>query len=397
MQSITALAHLKACILYFIDISEECGYSIEQQVNLYKSIEPLFVGKPIVVILNKIDVKKPEDLNEYQKGLIKSIETEKISLVPMSNISEEGISQVKQIACDKLLQQRTEVILNSQKNDDILKRVHVAMPVPRDDKERPVHDPQVDKEKQLDKVKEKQTEWEFQQKLYKELDPDYKGMDWKEDYIVEDEEWKHDRIPEIMNGKNVFDFWNGDVEEKLDELEMEEVSRLRALDELMKDDDINQYKLTPEQQEKVKRIREKRKLLVNDSRFRKGIDKPRIPKKYNTKNYTISDLEAHLESLGMDSSLVSGRLRSESRPRSQTRGRKREKELSTEREVSITPLPGEGYRNVKQKLLAEKLAKNSMKHLTRDGRMGDSDRHVYDWMPKHLYSGKRGVGSNDRR
>jgi len=28
MQAITALAHLKACILFFIDISESSGYSI---------------------------------------------------------------------------------------------------------------------------------------------------------------------------------------------------------------------------------------------------------------------------------------------------------------------------------------------------------------------------------
>lgn len=32
MQSITALAHLRACILFLIDISEHCGYSIKEQV-----------------------------------------------------------------------------------------------------------------------------------------------------------------------------------------------------------------------------------------------------------------------------------------------------------------------------------------------------------------------------
>jgi len=314
----------------------------------------------------------------------------------MSNISEEGIAQVKEIACDKLMQQRTELILNSHKNDDdILKRVHVAMPVPRDDKERLPHIPETINEVN-EFAKKKEEEWQFQKKLYKDLDPDYVGMDWKESYIMDDE-WKHDRIPEIMDGKNIMDYWNGDIEEKLDELELEEVARLRALDELMKDDDINQYKLTPEQQDKVKRIREKRKLIVKDSRLRKKIDKPRIPKKYNTKNLTISDLEAHLESLGMDSSLVSERLRSESRPRSQTRGRKRDRESSKDREISKTPRPGEGYRNVKQRLLAEKLQRKSVSRIVKDGRLGDSDRHVYDWMPKHLFSGKRGAGSTDRR
>lgn len=34
MQSVTALAHLRAAVLFFIDISESCGYSIEQQVQI---------------------------------------------------------------------------------------------------------------------------------------------------------------------------------------------------------------------------------------------------------------------------------------------------------------------------------------------------------------------------
>jgi hypothetical protein len=34
MQAITALAHLKACIIYILDISEECGNSVTEQVTL---------------------------------------------------------------------------------------------------------------------------------------------------------------------------------------------------------------------------------------------------------------------------------------------------------------------------------------------------------------------------
>lgn len=33
MQSITAMAHLRSCILYFMDLSEQCGYSVEDQVR----------------------------------------------------------------------------------------------------------------------------------------------------------------------------------------------------------------------------------------------------------------------------------------------------------------------------------------------------------------------------
>ena len=55
MQAVTALAHLHSCVLYFIDISEQCGYSIQQQVQLYHNIKPLFANKPLVLVCNKTD------------------------------------------------------------------------------------------------------------------------------------------------------------------------------------------------------------------------------------------------------------------------------------------------------------------------------------------------------
>lgn len=45
------------------DISEQCGYSIAQQIALFNSIKPLFVGKPIIVACNKVDVIKYENMN----------------------------------------------------------------------------------------------------------------------------------------------------------------------------------------------------------------------------------------------------------------------------------------------------------------------------------------------
>merc|ERR1719261_648787 len=49
MQAITALAHLQSTVLYFIDISESCGYTITQQCSLFHSIKPLFVNKPLLL------------------------------------------------------------------------------------------------------------------------------------------------------------------------------------------------------------------------------------------------------------------------------------------------------------------------------------------------------------
>jgi hypothetical protein len=33
MQSVTALAHLKCAVIYFVDLSEQCGFSVEAQVG----------------------------------------------------------------------------------------------------------------------------------------------------------------------------------------------------------------------------------------------------------------------------------------------------------------------------------------------------------------------------
>ena len=43
-----------------------------------------------------------------------------------------------------------------------------------------------------------------------------------EHYILADDSWKYDVIPEIYNGKNVADFIDPDIEAKLEALEREE-------------------------------------------------------------------------------------------------------------------------------------------------------------------------------
>ena len=72
MQAITALAHLQCCVLYFLDISEQCGYPIEQQLLLFESIQPLFANKQIIMVANKIDVLPYEQLSDDVRQRIES-------------------------------------------------------------------------------------------------------------------------------------------------------------------------------------------------------------------------------------------------------------------------------------------------------------------------------------
>lgn len=49
----------------------------------------------------------------------------------------------------------------------------------------------------------------------------------EEHYLLDKEEWRYDKWPEFYLGKNVADFYDADIEQKLDALEAEE-------DELLK-------------------------------------------------------------------------------------------------------------------------------------------------------------------
>ena len=44
---------------------------------------------------------------------------------------------------------------------------------------------------------------------------------------MEKEEWRYDKFPEFYNGMNVLDFYDPDIEKKLDALEKEEEELLK--------------------------------------------------------------------------------------------------------------------------------------------------------------------------
>jgi len=71
MQSITALAHLQCAVLFFLDISGHCGYTIEKQVSLFNTISPLFINKPVVLVATKIDVQPWDTLAPECRTLVR--------------------------------------------------------------------------------------------------------------------------------------------------------------------------------------------------------------------------------------------------------------------------------------------------------------------------------------
>jgi len=70
---------------------------------------------------------------------------------------------------------------------------------------------------------------------------------------------------------------------------------------------------------------------------------------------------------------------------------------SRSRTPSVKPGSNTSFSNPKQKAKASKMAKTAQRERNQDARQGESDRRFLQKKPKHLFSGKRGVGKTDRR
>jgi len=60
-QAIAALQHLATVIVFILDSSETCGYSLEDQQHLLQDLKNMFADTPFIVVENKADIKTTDD------------------------------------------------------------------------------------------------------------------------------------------------------------------------------------------------------------------------------------------------------------------------------------------------------------------------------------------------
>lgn len=398
MQAITALAHLRASVLYVMDVSEQCGYTLEQQVDLFENIKPLFANKPLLICVNKIDVKKIEELPEEKRKFFEECKKEDIPILEMSTLTEEGIMKVKTTACDKLLAMRVEQKIKTRKVNDVLNRLHVALPNSRDQKARPPCIPEsvLKKRQQMEVAGQEKRRTERDLEL--ELGDDF-IVDLQKHWDLAKPEEKHDILPEIWEGHNIADYIDPEIMEKLEELEKEEAMRETAgyydNEESEEDEEMQETRKT------ARVIREKRKLMIMESREKKRIEKPRMPRK----KMSTGLMKAELGELGLDvddeGGTHLGRARSKSATRRETLKRKREEsEVRSASKVRSSSRPARDKSGVRDEVMAakvRKIAKNAQRKANRFGKQGEADRHIHEKKPKHLFAGKRKMGKTDRR
>lgn len=405
MQAITALAHLTCSVLYFMDISEQCGFSIEAQCNLFRSISPLFANKQLVIVLNKIDVQSYESLDIDKRNMIEELVNEQqqqqssgsgggggsdsnnnVTMLQMSNLTDVGVSMVKNMACDKLLASRVDNRVATNKTDSVMNRLQVFYPTARDGIVRESYIPEsVLKERErlaiiegggggktmMKSLKKKSrvgyaptkddvhsdtddegddtpTESDDEmmvgssgtaggggkrKKTARELmwengGPGVWAPDYREQYDLQNPEWRFDAIPQILDGKNIADYFDPDIEEKLRLLEEEE-DALQAeyeaanMNKMVDDDD---YRLDEMEEAQVAEIRDRVKIARVYKDRSGGRNRPALPREIRGRIKDCHDDDAKLKpdaigrrlaKVGVDASamLERGRAREREEPR----------------------------------------------------------------------------------
>uniref|UniRef100_A0A669AVP6 Nucleolar GTP-binding protein 1 n=1 Tax=Oreochromis niloticus TaxID=8128 RepID=A0A669AVP6_ORENI len=384
MQAITALAHLRAAVLYVMDVSEQCGHTLQEQLELFNSIRPLFANKPLIIVANKCDVKKISELSEENQKIFADLSAEGIPVIETSTLTEEGVMQVKTEACDQLLAHRVNTKMKGKKVHDVLNRLHLAMPAKRDEKERPPFIPEGAmvrrKAMEVDAPKRKLV-----------------GVVGTSDHfftaVLFFLHLSNVFLPSKLCPLNACLFFSR-PSQKLEELEKEEELKERAgeydSDEESEDEEMQEIRILAEQ------IREKKQLKVLESK-EKDVHGPRMPR--TATKVERKRLEKEMGNLGLDMDDKDDQAR---RSRSVAKKRKREASApptsrTRSQSASRPPRDQSGLRDAKMVKKTKKMMKKSQKDMNRQGKKGESDRHVFDLKPKHLLAGKRKSGTTDRR
>ena len=458
MQSIAAMAHLKSAVLFFIDISELCGYSLESQTSLFTSILPLFSERTIVLVLSKVDARKPQELNDEAKLVIEDLawkfgckqkpflwseepgvpifkdDEKSFAVVGLSSLEELGVDAVKNCGCQMLLRERVEKKLRTGISKGILNRLNVSYPKYVDESRTAVVPDSVGETRTLEK--EDPTVWETLQKtriLERDLEKAAGGfgvynVDVRKVWKLDNEDWKYDEIPEIIEGKNIFDFIDPDIDRKLEDLQKEEEDMLREIEERENLEQMarggegelqgNLLELTGAQEELLDRIREKRANMRSRTTRERRIR--RVGPTGQEKERKLERFTEHLEEIGLEPENVSMET-SEMVEKKTERKRMSRKQLERDLEkVNQVVKIGEGtilakdrsrltsssvdprqrgYKSTDE-LKKQKRAFEKKADITKiDGwvKAGYSDRRIPDEKPKHLYTGKRSIGKTDRR
>jgi nucleolar GTP-binding protein len=236
-------------------------------------------------------------------------------------------------------------------------------------------------------------------------------------FVLENPDWKDDIWPEIMDGKNVFDFIDPDIKEKLKKLEEEEEryeNQMNIDDEVEEDSDIDDELL--EEHDKVMENQKKINIL------HKSVKTSQLPKKVRELTLTekfMTDLRTDKAEGVEKLKLLSNKLRKDEKDKTKRtlikNAKLRDEDITdSDEEDNMMDIDEEDNKFKGKKLskeeklkkqkeeqlrqeIAQRMKDKIQKKFNRKGIINEADKRIGTKMPVHLNTGKRGIGKTDRR
>jgi nucleolar GTP-binding protein len=242
--------------------------------------------------LNKTDAKPVEALSDEQKRLIETMKIEdNVTFLQTSCLTQVGIDNAKDTACELLLKQRVESKIVQHKDAQIASRIHITNVVAT----RPACIPEsVLKKREMIaagvEIPVRETEKTLQEK---QGGAGAYCVNFRKEWVLKEEDWKYDAIPEIMDGMNVADWIDADIDRKLAELEAEEEALMWG----DQDDEAEakQYKEVQKTLAVVHSVMEQQKL---ENRMRTNLSRKAIVRRKNP--VKVSEAETNLALMGVE-------------------------------------------------------------------------------------------------
>jgi nucleolar GTP-binding protein len=240
---------------------------------------------------------------------------------------------------------------------------------------------------------------------------------------LDNPEWKNDVWPEFMDGKNVFDYVDPDILQKLERLEQEEEDIRNQMESEPLDSDEESSELSEDLLEAHEELVENKKTIKRKHQLVVGNQLPR-----KVRDLTAS--EKFMEEIRTDKKEGLAELKSLSqKKRRETKERLKRSLINEAKDIEEDDeeenddmmdidMEEEGVKQPKKKkrlediseeaklkekcekqkqLVVERMKRKIQKKWSNQIRVNDADRQIGNVLPKHLNSGKRGIGKNQRR
>ena len=233
--------------------------------------------------------------------------------------------------------------------------------------------------------------------------------------MLEKEEWKHDIAPEFMDGKNIFDYIDPEIEKKIALLEDAEE---RILEQMYQDKAYNEDNdLDNSLDEEL--IEAHDKMMINKEKLRikhQLVVGSQLPKKVRG----LTETEELMQKIRWDKGELGTKFLSQRTKRAEFI---KKRKMSTSQKNSMIKtendedmdmdemmglddeaynaklklLEGKKKDDMQKKVVTERIKQKIQKKLSRKGKVNEADRRIGTKLPKHLNSGHRGIGKTDYR